>query len=136
MIPILEILTIGTKILDKLIPDPTKKAELQLELLKLQQTGELAQLSADTQLAQGQIDVNVEEAKSESLFKSGWRPAVGWTCALGFAAKFLAGPFVFILAQAFGVVIELPPIDVAEMMPLLFGMLGLGAYRTFEKVQK
>lgn len=117
-----------------MIPDPQAKAQAQLELLKLQQNGELAVLTADTELAKGQISINAEEAKSDSLFKSGWRPFVGWTCGLGFFAKFLGGPLLFVIAQFSGHPITLPPIDLAEMLPLLLGMLGLGAYRTYERV--
>ena len=45
--PILEVLNIGTKILDKLIPDPEQKAKLQVELAKMAQEGKLADLQAD-----------------------------------------------------------------------------------------
>lgn len=132
--PILELFSIGSKIIDKLIPDPQAKALAQLELLKLQQNGEFKQLEADLQLAQGQIDINKIEAGSNSLFKSGWRPFIGWVCGFSFAAKYLGGPAIFVLSQYFGIIITLPPIDMVEMMPLLFGMLGLGAYRSYEKV--
>lgn len=131
-----EIFDFGTKLLDKLIPDPAQKAAAQIELAKLAQNGELEQLHADTDLIKGQQEINLEEAKSENLFKSGWRPFIGWTCGLGFFAKFLVGPFLFIVAQLVGFPLVLPPIDVSEMMPLLIGLLGLGAYRTYEKVKK
>lgn len=133
--PISAIINVVSKVLDNVIPDPAAKAAAQLELVKLQQSGELAQLAADTNLALKQGDINVEEAKSESLFIAGWRPAVGWCCALGFFAKFLGGPLIFLLAQFFNVHLIMPDIDFGEMMPLLFGMLGLGAMRTVEKVK-
>ena len=41
------LLGIGNKLIDKLIPDPQAKAQAQMELAKMQQTGELAQLQAD-----------------------------------------------------------------------------------------
>lgn len=123
------------EIINKIIPDPQAKAEAQLKILAMQQAGEFKQLDADLALAQGQVDINKIEASSENLFKSGWRPAVGWTCAFAFFAKYLGGPFVFVVAQWYGKHIELPPIDMVEMMPLLFGLLGLGAYRTYEKTK-
>ena len=42
---------------------------------------------------------------------------------------------VFILAQT-GYLVELPRMDLGEMMPVLMGMLGLGGLRTFEKFKK
>lgn len=121
------------EIVNKIIPDPQQKAEAQLKLLQMQQAGEFKQIDADIQLAQGQVDINKIEASSESLFKSGWRPFVGWVCGIAFGMKYLGGPVAFIAAQWFGKHIELPPIDMLEMMPLLFGMLGLGAYRSWDK---
>lgn len=132
---LIDLLSPVLAIIDKVIPDPAAKAAAQLEVLKLQQNGELAQLASDTQLAQGQMDTNKVEASSESLFKSGWRPAVGWVCVLAFAAKYLGGPLIFVASQYFGITIVLPPIDTMEMMPILFGMLGLGAYRSFDKLK-
>lgn len=129
------IITAGLEIINKVIPDPAQKAEAQLKLLQLQQAGEFKQLEIDLQLAQGQVDINKIEAESDDLFKSGWRPMVGWTCALGFFAKYMGGPLLFVISQYFGHPIELPEIDTMELMPLLFGMLGLGAYRTYEKVK-
>lgn len=45
MLPITEILGIGGKLIDKLIPDPEAKAKAQLELAKLAQEGELARMA-------------------------------------------------------------------------------------------
>lgn len=123
------------KVLDKIIPDPEKKAAAQLEVLKLQQAGEFKEIETNLALAQGQVDINKIEAASESLFKSGWRPFVGWVCGIAFAMKYMGGPVAFMIAQFFDKHVELPPIDMLEMMPLLFGMLGLGAYRTYEKTR-
>lgn len=122
-------------IVDKIIPDPQAKAEAQLKILQMQQTGELKQLEADVALAQGQVDINKIEAASDSLFKSGWRPAVGWVCVAAFAAKFIGGPFLFVLAQFIPDMkpVVLPPIDMTEMLPLLVGMLGLGSLRSWDK---
>lgn len=124
------------KVVDKIIPDPAAKAEAQLKLLQLQQSGELAELSAETDLMKGQMAVNQEEAKSENLFVSGWRPAVGWTCVAAFAAKYLGGPAIFVFAQFFDKTIVLPPIDMIELLPILLGMLGLGTLRSMDKWNK
>lgn len=47
MIPIAALLDVGSKLIDKLIPDPEAKAKAQVELLKMQQEGRLAELQAD-----------------------------------------------------------------------------------------
>ena len=47
MFPLTDILSIGGKLIDKLIPDPEAKAKAQAELLKMQQDGRLAELQAD-----------------------------------------------------------------------------------------
>ena len=42
-----DVIGVGMKILDKVIPDPAQKAEAQAKLLELQQQGQLAELHAD-----------------------------------------------------------------------------------------
>jgi hypothetical protein len=123
------------KIVEKVIPDPAQKAAAQLEILKLNQAGEFKQLEADLQMSQGQIDINKIEAASDDPFKSGWRPFIGWVCGLGFATQFIVGPWGTWIAALNGKMVEFPFMDMAQMLPLLFGMLGLGAYRTFEKTK-
>lgn len=124
----------GSKVLDKIFPDPIKANEAKLELFKLQQTGELAKLAAETDLAKGQIAINVEEAKSASLWVSGWRPAFGWTGAAGFAYAVLLDPIARFIAQVcFGYIGPFPAIDTMLTFQLSMGLLGLGAMRTYEK---
>lgn len=129
MLPILGILDVGMKILDKFIPDPQAKADAQFKLMQMQQTGELAELAADTQLAQGQIDTNKVEAASTSLFVSGWRPFVGWVCASSLAFQFILFPFL----MSFG--LKIPALDLGELMTILLGLLGLGSMRSYEKIK-
>jgi hypothetical protein len=126
----------GSKVIDKLFPDPQKAQEAKIELFKLQQNGELAQLAAETDLAKGQLEVNVEEAKSANLFVSGWRPACGWVGGLGLAYAAIIEPMARFLAQVgFGYVGVFPVIDTTITMQILFGLLGLGAMRSFDKVK-
>lgn len=132
-IPILDTVL---QVIGKIIPDPAAKAAAQLEVLKLNQAGEFKELEADLQMAQGQIDINKTEAASDSLFVAGWRPFIGWTCGAGFAVQFVVGPFATWASALYGKAVVFPQMDTATMMPLLFGMLGLGAYRTFEKVKR
>ena len=134
MDPISALLGLGTQIIEKVIPDPAAKQAAQLELLKLAQSGQLAQLQADTGLAQGQLDVDKAEAANPSFFVSGWRPFIGWICGMGLAYTFIVRPVASPLLQhAYGVGME--QLDMGTLLTLLLGMLGLGGMRTYEKVQ-
>jgi len=129
------VVSIGAKLIDRLIPDPAQKAAAQLELLKMQQSGELAQMTADTELAKGQLAVNQAEAGSSNLFVAGWRPFVGWMCGLGLGFQFIVSPLATWGAGLYGKTVVFPPLDMGTLLTLLFGMLGLGAMRTKEKIE-
>jgi len=126
---------IGSRIIDKVIPDPTAKAQAQLELMKLEQSGELAQLNADTTLAQGQLDTNKVEAANTNLFVSGWRPFIGWVCGSGLLYQFICAPLLTWIASLLGHPITMPELDLSTLLTLLLGMLGLGGLRSYEKVK-
>ena len=114
-------------LLGKFIPDKTEKLKLAHEIATL------AQKHAHEN-ALAQIEVNKVEAASNSIFKSGWRPAIGWVCGFAFAYHFVLQPLlVFILTYAGHPVPELPEFDMASLMTVLGGLLGLGGLRTFEK---
>lgn len=124
----------GSKILDKIFPDPAKKAEAQLGLLQLQQSGQLAQLAADSAAMQGQVDIAKIEAASPSLFIAGPRPAMMWCCVAIFACNYIGVPFLAWLSP----VLNIPPpprLDIGEVLPVLTGMLGLGVMRMGEKIK-
>lgn len=123
---------IAGKVLDKIFPDPIAQAAARLELLKLQESGELEAMANDVKLAQMQADTNIQEAKSTSIFIAGWRPFVGWICGVGFGIQVL-GPLLQWTAAIFGKSVVFPAMDFSVMGPMLAGMLGLGGMRTFEK---
>lgn len=123
-------------IISRIWPDPVQQAEAQRKLLEMQQTGELAKLAAETDLAKLQIQTNIEEAKSPSLLVAGWRPFVGWIGGLALAYAALLEPIMRFAAQVgFGYAGAFPAINTDLTMQILFGLLGLGAYRTVEKVK-
>ena len=124
------------KVFDRVWPDPEKKAAAQLELMKMQQAGEFKEMETNLQLQLAQIGVNTEEAKSESLFKSGWRPAVGWACVSGLVYQLFLRPLLGWIAINYWHWTQPPSLEMETLMTLLFGILGLGAYRTYEKVNK
>jgi len=122
-------------LIERFFPDPEKKAAAQLELLKMQQNGDLAQLAADTDLAKLQIQTNIAEA-SGNWFTAGWRPGIGWVCGAGLAYAALIEPFARFIAKVwFGYTGEFPVIDTNLTMQILMGMLGLGAMRSIEKIK-
>ena len=114
----------GLKVLDKFIPDPAEKAKAEGELRG-------ALLAWD----QMQASVNAEEAKNSSVFVAGWRPFVGWTCGASFALNVVILPLMnFVIVANGGSAVEIP-MDTNLIMSTLFGMLGLGGLRTFEKIK-
>lgn len=56
MFPIGAILDIGSKVIDKLWPDPAQADAAKLKLLEMQQTGELAKMANDTELTKAYLD--------------------------------------------------------------------------------
>lgn len=134
MDPITILLGLGSKVIDKIWPDPIQRDQAKLELMKMQQAGDLAQLAADTNLMIAQIKVNEEEAQSPSVFVSGWRPAIGWVCGAACAWNWIGLPIAKLVLLSTGHDIAISPADLTEMMPVLFGMLGLGGLRTIEKL--
>lgn len=95
-----------------LVPNENKRAELAAQLQNM-----------ELEIAKGQLEVNREEAKNTNWFVAGWRPAVGWLCVTGLG-------YNTILAPMFG----LAPGNFEVLVTLLFGMLGLGGLRTYEKI--
>jgi hypothetical protein len=114
----------GLKVLDKFVPDPAAKAQAEAEL-------RTALMAWDAQ----QTKVNEVEAANTNLFVSGWRPALGWTCAFAFAFIYILGPIVAWIAMLTGSTIPLPKFDAESLISLTLGMLGLGGLRTFEKIK-
>lgn len=140
MIPLIaSLLPILGNVLDKVLPNTAEREKVKLELQAklVEQELELAKLLSAND--QGQIEINKEEAKSNSLFVSGWRPFVGWTCAVGVAWAFVVKPFldwiVSLLARFYPVLqgFASPELNTGELMSLLLGLLGMGGFRMMEK---
>lgn len=126
---------LGT-LLDRLIPDPKASESAKLELMRLAQSGELAQLNADTELQKGQMAINLADAQSGSNFRGGWRPYIGWACGMALSFDWVAKPiFVTVWVMAGHAAPELPKLDMEQIIGLLSMLLGLGTLRTYEKVK-
>ena len=115
-----------TGLLDKFIEDKDQKSKLAHEIATMSQ--KYAQ-----EIAKGQMEVNKVEAAHKSLFVAGWRPAVGWVCVLGMFGNFITIPFSNFVLALLGIDIVIPLVPLETMMPVLMGMLGLGAMRSYEK---
>lgn len=116
-----------TGLLDKFVEDKDQKNKLAHELATM------ADRHAQ-ELAKGQLAVNAEEAKSRSVFVSGWRPFVGWSCGLALFAHFLIFPTADVITAYMGIeAVAYPSFDMDSLMTVLLGMLGLGGMRSFEK---
>lgn len=118
-----------TGLLDKFVEDKDQKAKLAHELATM----------ADThaqQLALAQVQVNLAEAQSSSVFKGGWRPFVGWVCGIALLYHFILTPCILFGVALLGIDIPpLPAFDMSSLLTVLMGMLGLGGLRTFEKTK-
>ena len=124
----------ASKVIDKIFPDKDAANKAKVELLTLQQNGELKQMEQEFQGMMAQVEVNKVEAASSNMFVSGWRPAVGWVCVAAYAFNYLLMPLLNWCVKFW--VINAPTItalDTSELTTLLFGLLGIGGLRTLEK---
>ena len=117
-----------TKLLDKVIPDADERYRLAHEIATL------AERQAH-EIAKEQIKTNQIEAAHKSLFVAGWRPATGWICASGLGFNYIVVPLGNFYLALSGSSVVIPSLDLSQMLPVLMGMLGLGAYRTYEKTK-
>jgi hypothetical protein len=127
---------LGSKIIDRVWPDPAQRDAAKLELFKAQQAGEFQAAEQAFELAKGQQDINKVEAGNASVFISGWRPFIGWVCGASLAYAGLIDPLARFLAQVvYRYAGPFPAIDTTVTLQVLLGLLGLGSLRTYEKLQ-
>ena len=119
------IFEIGKTIIERFFPDPEKKREAEMELVRMAAAGELQQVVA-------QLEINAREASHPSIFVAGWRPAVGWVCVAAMAFQYLARPLLIAYNVAPG---DMPGLD-DNLWAILTGILGIGGLRSLEKLQK
>lgn len=110
-----------TGLLSEFIEDKDKKNALAHKLATM--ADEHAQ-----ELAKGQLAVNAIEAAHKSLFVAGWRPFIGWICGVGMLYNVL-------ISQILGIWFKVPVVDPSLLTPVLMGMLGMGAMRSYEKTK-
>ena len=125
------LLQVGSKLIDKLIPDPEAKAKAQLDLAQLAQSGELAKMANDTELYKaeqaGITDRWTADMASDSWLSKNIRP-------LALIAIFVAY-FLFAMMSAFGHNAQASYVELLGQ----WGMLVMSAYfggRTLEKIME
>lgn len=124
-IPIIgDIISTVGNLAGKFIKDKDQLAAFEHEMAMSMHNSDLAQIA-----------VNAEEAKSPSIFVSGWRPAVGWVAVIGLAFNFIALPIGNWACAIWLPDVELPQLEIDELMTLLYGLLGMGALRSYDKKQ-
>jgi len=131
MIGLDSLLSIGGKLIDKLIPDPEAKARANLELAKLAQDGELAKMANETKMFE--VDqTNITERWTADMASDSWlskniRPICLLTILLAY--------FIFTTMSAFGYNANEGYVNLLAG----WGQLVMGAYfagRTAEKIME
>lgn len=140
--PISAAFDLGKTAIERIWPDPIRRAEELRKLEELRQRGNLAELNAHVQLMLGQLEVNKAEAKHKSVFVAGWRPYIGWVGGMAMAYQFVFYPlmlWVWKILEAKGTIpagVEPPPVlDTGALFAMITGMLGIGGMRSYDKKQ-
>jgi len=122
---ILDILGIGSKIIDKLFPDANAAEAAKLKLLELQQSGQLAQLNADLQEQQEITKRHGADMNSDSWLSKNIRPLALIALVVGY--------FILATGSAFGVQVNEAYVELLGQ----WGMLAFSFYfgsRGMEKI--
>jgi uncharacterized membrane protein (DUF106 family) len=125
MFPLGAILSIGEKLIDKFFPDPEQKAKAQLELLQMQQNGELAQINADIAEQQELTKRQQADMLSDSWLSKNIRPMT--------LIAILAGYFVFAFMSAYGMDANTAYVELLGQWGMLIMSFYFGG-RTLEKI--
>lgn len=86
-----------------------------------------------------QAAINQVEAGHRSVFVAGWRPGIGWVCAISLFAfyvpQFVMASYLWVdLVVSTGEMQPYPATD-DGLMELVLALLGMGTLRTVEKLQ-
>jgi len=122
------------KLIDRIIPDKKAAAEAKIKMMEMDGDLLVKELDAMVQVNLAQARINEMEAKSDNLFKAGWRPLIGWTCAIGIIWGIIVQPVVAWICAIEGVPPP-PPIEWSELLAIAIPLLGIGGMRSWEKKQ-
>lgn len=121
------IFELGKTLIDRWLPDPEKKREAEMELIRMAADGELRQVIA-------QLEINAKEAAHPSVWVAGWRPGFGWAGVAGFTYATILQPLLSWGAAVKGLP-EPPALNLDLLWVVVTGMLGIGGLRSIEKIK-
>lgn len=101
---------------DQLFTSDEERAKWDSKILQLLQHSDTLQL-----------DISKTESASSNIFKSGWRPLLGWICGAAVLYEYIVAPII----SAFGY--QMPHTSMTDLITLLMILLGQSSLRTFEK---
>ena len=134
--PLTALFEAGKMAIERIWPDPIKRAEEVRKLEEMQQTGELERLKFHVQVTLAQIEVNKEQAKHKSVFVAGARPAAIWAGVFSMSWAGIIHPlltWVWAFAEMTG---QSPPlIESSALTAIVTGLLGVGAMRSHDKAK-
>ena len=113
-------------LIDRLRPDRAEAARTKAEM-------EARLIEAANAVNVEQIKTNQLEAQHRSVFVAGWRPAIGWASAIGFAWAFVGQPIAVWVSHMWVPDLTLPALDTAPLLEMTFAILGLAGMRSWEK---
>lgn len=105
----------------------------------------LAQIALDSERLKGELIKGQQEVETAainkggigSVFLAGWRPAIGWICAVSlffyFVPQFVAGSILWVRAMMSAQMLTAFPLTIDGLTQLVFALLGVGTMRTIEK---
>lgn len=86
-----------------------------------------------------QAMISLAEANHPNWFVAGWRPGIGWVCAMCLLYHWLLKDIAKMIMVSVGmdaeVIALLPKIDGTAITGLVMALLGMGGLRTYEKMQ-
>lgn len=113
----------GIKLVNKFVPDANQRAQAESELRNLLVQSDIAQ-----------SQVNAAEAASGDKFVTRGRPFIIWVCGVAFAMQYIFYPLAMWGGALAGYPLPKPPTFDHGVWELMFGMLGMGAMRSFDKM--
>jgi len=132
--PLSAIFDLGKSAIERIWPDPIKRAEEVRKLEELRQSGDMHKLNTHVQLMLGQLKVNAVEAGHKSIFVAGWRPFIGWIGGVAMAYQFILYPLLlWVIAFAYPDVAAPPVLETGALFSVVTGMLGIGMMRSYDK---
>ena len=122
-----QILPIISTVIGGAVKDKAQKAKLLSEL-------EHALVRGASQIQIETIKTNQIEARHRSVWVAGWRPAIGWSLALGIFWMLVGYPIGSWFMDVRGLDVPLPRLPQEILFELTLAMLGMGAIRSFDKL--